>query len=170
MCLLRGPTLCQWSVFPSKYIHFLPITSPPNSFLTKRDLEFTRSTLAKPARRIQEASASPLPCASVAASLSAITLPPSVAPFLPHSYLPLLPLTPLDSGEKKPSRHFPPFLPGLPLLTVHARRECRGKLPAVLSGSSGRNHRLFALWVCLFYHLINCYQVQLCENMKYSFT
>ena len=74
-CAFWGPTLCQWSVFLSKYIHFLPITSSLNSFLTKRDLEFTRSILAKPARRIQDASASRLPCVSVAASPSAITLP-----------------------------------------------------------------------------------------------
>ena len=135
MCLLRGPTLCQWSVYLSKCIHFLPITSSLKSFLTKRDLEFTRSILAKPARRIQEASASRLPCVSVAASLSAITLPLSVAPFLPHSYFPLLSLTLLENWEKKPSRHFPTFLPGLPLLTVHVHRECQGKFPAILTGS-----------------------------------
>ena len=73
---LRWLTLYLWNALLSKNkSHFLPITSSLNSFLTKRDLEFTRSILAKPARRIQDASASRLPCVSVAASPSAITLP-----------------------------------------------------------------------------------------------
>ena len=65
---------CQMALFHP--LHLLSLeASSLNSFLTKRDLEFTRSILAKPARRIQDASASRLPCVSVAASPSAIILP-----------------------------------------------------------------------------------------------
>ena len=32
------------------------------------------------------------------------------------------------------------------------------------------NHRSFALWVYLIHHLINCCQVQISKNIKYSFT
>ena len=117
-----------------------------------KNLKFTWNVLAKPARRIQEASASLLPCAGGAASLSTISLALSLAPSVAHS----LSLTLLERGEKKPSRHFPPLSPGLQLLTVHAHRECREKFPAVLTAARDLKHRLFALWVCLIHRLINC--------------